>query len=147
MISEELTRSFALSEHFCYYTPLLLRISKLPIADHLMLSREFFLCVSENYSFIFTRTCLNLKKKKDFSRATSRGLHWNKKQTKLKMSIEEDLFVIFDQDFNGSVRTKKTKDLLVLRRYLLGAGSDRYVAHKTPHRKTLYAEKKKSYLI
>ena len=26
-----------------------------------MLSREFFLYVSENYSFIFTRICLNLK--------------------------------------------------------------------------------------
>ena len=36
-------------------------ICKLPIADHVMLSREFFLCVSENYSFIFTRICLNLK--------------------------------------------------------------------------------------
>ena len=34
---------------------------KLPIADHVMLSREFFLCLSENYSFAFTRICLNLK--------------------------------------------------------------------------------------
>ena len=36
-------------------------VCKLPIADHVMLWREFFLCVSENYSFIFTRICLNLK--------------------------------------------------------------------------------------
>ena len=34
---------------------------KLPIADHVMFWRDFFLCVSENYSFIFTRICLNLK--------------------------------------------------------------------------------------
>ena len=27
-------------------------VCKLPIADHVMLSREFFLCVSENYLFI-----------------------------------------------------------------------------------------------
>ena len=33
----------------------------MPTADHVMLSGEFFLCVSENYSFIFTRICLNLK--------------------------------------------------------------------------------------
>ena len=36
-------------------------VCKLPIVDHVMLSREFFLYVSENYSFIFTRICLNLK--------------------------------------------------------------------------------------
>ena len=28
---------------------------------HVMLSREFFLCLSENYSFILTRICLNFK--------------------------------------------------------------------------------------
>ena len=30
-------------------------VCKLPISDHVMLSREFFLYVSENYSFIFTQ--------------------------------------------------------------------------------------------
>ena len=40
---------------FCY-------VCKLPIADLVMLSSDFFLCVPENYSFIFTRICLNLKK-------------------------------------------------------------------------------------
>ena len=36
-------------------------VCKLPIVDHVMLSREFSLCLSENHSFIFTRTCFNLK--------------------------------------------------------------------------------------
>ena len=36
-------------------------VCKLPIADHVILSRELFFCLSENYSFIFTRICLNLK--------------------------------------------------------------------------------------
>ena len=44
-------------------------VCKLPIVDHVMLSREFFLYVSENYSFIFTRICLNLK------RTNSQGHH------------------------------------------------------------------------
>ena len=36
-------------------------VRKLPIVHHVMLSKEFFLCLYENYSFIFTRICLNLK--------------------------------------------------------------------------------------
>ena len=40
---------------------LLSYVCELHIIDHVMLSREFFLCLYENYPLIFTRICLNSK--------------------------------------------------------------------------------------